>query len=89
MKLFSWNTWDLDIWTYGWIVWSLFFFVWEFLSAHFAGQGGGEMLTDHLRPLFHVAPVTWFMVFGLWVWLGIHFLAPTFERWLAEVVSNV
>ena len=85
-KLFSWKSWDLDIWTVGWACFLLFFFVWEYLSGRFGD--GREMLTDHLRPVFDSAPVTWYMAMGLWLWLGPHFLFPSLERKIFEVISG-
>lgn len=85
MSLFSWNTWDIDHETVGWIIFIIYFAVWE---AYTASRPGQEMLTDHLRPVFHAAPVTWFIVFGLWLWLGIHFLSPALEQWLSQVVKT-
>ena len=62
----------------------LAFFVGEMLSRMY---GGNEMATDHLRPLFHAAPVTWWIAFGIWIWLGFHFLWPAGEAWLFRVVN--
>lgn len=62
-----------------------FFFIWEALSRIYGGQ---EMLTDHLRPIFHAAPVTWYLAFGLWLWVGPHFLFPAFERSFAVWVGG-
>lgn len=85
MTLFSWRTWDLDLWTLGWIFFIVFFFVWEYLSSTYGGQ---EMLTDHLRPMFHAAPVTWYMAVGLWLWMGPHFLFPELEQFIANTVRG-
>ena len=48
----------------------------------------GEELTAHLRPLFLEHPLTWFVALGLWLWLGAHFLFPSLEVWIGDVVSR-
>lgn len=82
----NWAPWDWDIFTAVWTVWMVFFFVWEAVSRHF---GGHEMLTDHLRPIFLSYPVVWFIAFGIWLWLGVHLLAPTLEAWISSSTSGV
>ena len=73
----SWDAWRLDHLTWGWIAWVVFFLVWE---TYALVRHPGEELTAHLRPLFLNAPITWYLAFGLWLWLGVHFLAPRIER---------
>lgn len=85
MSFLDWTPWDWDIWTAGWTVWAVFFFVWEVASRWF---GGKEMLTDHLRPVFLSAPVVWFIFLGIWLWLGIHLLAPTLEAWISRAAAG-
>jgi hypothetical protein len=67
----SWSAWNIDVFTIGWIVWIVFFVVWE-VAAIIAGAT--NTLTYHLRPLFVNAPITWFLTLGLYVWLGFHLL---------------
>jgi len=81
MKL--WSSWDWDYTTVGWAIFILYFIVWE---AYTGIRHENEMLTDHLRPIFHAAPITWWLAFGLWLWLGVHFLAPSWERGLLNAV---
>jgi hypothetical protein len=70
--------------TIGWVVWGVYFAVWETWTSLVEM----EMLTDHLRPVFHAMPVIWFLGLGLWVWMGIHFLAPSLEGWLARAAGG-
>lgn len=77
----SWSAWELDHLTWGWILWILFFAVWETYSLVFHP---GEELTAHLRPVFNEHPLTWWLAFGAWVWLFFHFLAP---RWEQELLT--
>lgn len=85
MTYADWNSWGWDHTTAGWLVWISYFIVWE---AYTGFLRDGEMLTDHLRPLFLSAPVLWWLTLGLWLWLGIHFLAPAWERSLLDLVST-
>ncbi len=82
-QFWTWSSWDLDWQTWGWILWIGFFLVWETVT----GFTSKEQLTHHLRPLILSAPVVWFLVFGLWMWIGIHMLMPTFEAWLLDYAS--
>ncbi len=79
MTFRDWAPWGLDVWTWGWIVFIVFFFVWEVLSGLY---GGAQQLTHHLRPVFLSVPFVWFVALGVWLWLGIHLLAPTLEEWI-------
>lgn len=67
----SWGVWELDAFTIGWIAWILFFVIWETITLI---DGSNQELTEHLRPVFLSTPPTWFLAFGLWLWLGWHFL---------------
>jgi hypothetical protein len=81
----NWSVWELDGWTTGWLVWILFFVVWETLSLR---AGTGQELTQHLRPVFLSAPVVWWVFFGLWLWIGVHLLAPAIEDGLLRIVRG-
>lgn len=81
----TWSTWDLDMWTVGWLAWILFFAVWETLSSF---SEDAEMLTNHLRPIFLSMPLTWFLTAGLWLWLGFHMLAPVLEDWIPRAAGG-
>ena len=83
--LAAWSAWRLDHLTVGWIVWIVFFVVWE---TYALVRHPGEELTAHLRPLFLEHPLTWFLALGLWLWLGVHFLAPVLERWLVDTAGG-
>lgn len=84
MKI-NWSVWQLDVWTTGWLVWLAFFIVWETLTLR---AGTGQELTQHLRPLFLSVPVVWWLFFGLWLWVGVHFLAPAIEEALLRAVRG-
>lgn len=77
----SFETWDWDLPTILWAVWIAFFFVVETVTLL---NGSNEELTEHLRPVFLAAPITWFLTLGLWLWMGFHFLAPAFEAGLID-----
>lgn len=81
----SWATWRLDLFTWGWVAWIAFFAIWE--SAAII-RGDGEALTHHLRPLFLSHPLTWWLALGAWLWLGVHMLAPAWERALLDMVRG-
>jgi hypothetical protein len=81
----SWDVWKLDVWTVGWLAWLTFFVIWETLSLR---AGTGQELTAHVRPVFLSVPVAWWLFLGLWLWLGVHFLAPAWERALLHGVRG-
>jgi hypothetical protein len=81
----GWNVWAIDGWTLGWITWILFFILWETLALR---AGTGQELTQHLRPVFLSIPIAWWLAFGLWLWVGIHFLAPALETGLLRIVRG-
>jgi len=80
-----WKAWDWDATTASWVVWIAAFIV---LESYTIAQGKGEELTAHLRPVFLEAPLTWWLTFGAWAWLGLHFLAPRIERALRDFVAT-
>ncbi|AYY11622.1 hypothetical protein EF847_01640 [Actinobacteria bacterium YIM 96077] len=67
----SWSSWRLDHLTWGWILWILFFVVWE---TYTLWKHPGQELTAHLRPLFQTQDLAYFLAVGLYLWLGWHFL---------------
>lgn len=73
----SWDAWRLDLLTWLWIGWGVQFIVYETIALRWYP---GQELTAHLRPIFLAAPVTWYLLFGLWLWIGPHLLAPALER---------
>lgn len=73
----DWSAWGWDFWTMSWVAWIVWFIIIEALALYFRP---GQALTAHVRPLFHVFPILWFIGFGLWLWLGVHFLLPSLER---------
>ena len=81
----DWSVWQLDVWTKGWIAWLAFFIVWETLSLR---AGTGQELTQHLRPIFLSVPVVWWVAFGLWLWVGVHLLAPSIEASIMRIVRG-
>ncbi len=81
----DWTAWAMDHFTVGWIVWMIFFFVWEFYGI---AAGAENTLTWHLRPLFHAAPPTWYIGVAVWLWLGPHFFWPGLEERIARLVGG-
>lgn len=90
MRYGAWKSWDWDVWTAGWFAWIVFFVVWESITGYFINRKGSdfEMLTDHLRPIFLSVPVLWWLSFGLWLWIGVHMLAPTAESYIYRLVRG-
>jgi hypothetical protein len=82
----AWRAWEWDIITAGWVAWIVYFAVWETISLRL--NGDVHPLTAHLRPVFLSAPVIWWIFLGLWLWLGIHMLAPAWEAALLRVVRG-
>lgn len=80
---FDWSAWKIDLMTIAIILWILAFFLIEV-----AGARNNNMVTDHLRPIFHAAPITWWMAFGVWLWLGPHMLWPAAEEALRRTVGS-
>ncbi len=72
MAVSAWAAWRLDPATWAWIVWIAWFAAWETWAI--ISPGPMDTATAHLRPLFAEHPLTWFLAFGLWLWLGFHFL---------------
>lgn len=81
----SWAAWERDLWTWAWIVWIAAFVV---LETWTLWRHPGQELTAHLRPLMLSHPLTWWLALGLWLWLGVHFLAPAWERRLLDIVTG-
>ena len=80
-----WDVWRLDGPTWGWIAWIAAFLVLEtWTILHRPGQE----LTAHLRPLFLSHPLTWWLALGLWLWVGVHLLAPRWENALLGIVRG-
>lgn len=81
-----WTAWTPDWLTWSWVAWIVAFAVLETVAIL---HGSQNTLTRHLRPLFNEHPLTWWLTFGLWLWLGVHFLAPDLEyRLLAALVGH-
>ncbi len=85
MRYTSWAAWEWDSVTAGWALWVLWFVLLESYSLKFER---GQELTAHLRPLFLSFPVLWWAFFGLWLWIGVHLLAPALELALLDRVSR-
>ena len=85
MPLADWSVWQLDRFTVGWIVWLLFFIVWESWAL---ANGYRGTLTAHLRPVFLSWPLSWWLAFGAWLWIGVHLLAPAAERALLDLMRG-
>ncbi len=71
-----WSAWNLDVYTWSWLVWLGAFIVLETLAII---EDRHNTLTEHLRPVLTEHPLAWFLTLGLWLWLGVHFLAPRME----------
>lgn len=89
-RFFSGSVWDWDIPTLLNLLLVIGFLVLEFLTSQYSPilSWRGEMVTDHWRPVFHAAPVTWWIALGLWLWLGPHFLWPAAEEALRRTVGG-
>jgi len=81
----SFVAWRLDVQTWGWIVWMLFFLAWETYTLRWHP---GQELTAHARAVFLSFPVVWWVAFGLWLWFGVHMLAPAWERGLLDAIGR-
>ena len=67
-----WEAWtSLGPYTWGWIVWVVWFFVLEAWAI--MGTGYLGTLTAHLRPVFAEHPLAFFLALGAYLWLGFHF----------------
>lgn len=77
MPFSQWTSWQWDVATAAWATWLVWFLVWESWAV-MTGQLE-HTFTWHLRPLLLSHPLLWFFAFGAWLWLGVHFLAPTIE----------
>lgn len=75
----SWEPWKLDLTTWLWIAWLVYFAVLESVTLM---QGRDQELTTHLRPVFQSMDLAYLLAVGLWLWLGKHFLID--GLWLAE-----
>lgn len=81
----DWSAWEWDWPTALWILWALYFVALETYGVWFDVRG---TLTWHLRPVFHAAPVTWYIGIAVWLWLGPHFFFPSLEVQLARLVGQ-
>lgn len=82
-RYFDWSSWELD-WLTVWIlVWMI-----QFALIEWFGARNHNMVTDHLRPIFHAAPITWWVALGVWLWLGPHMLWPAAEEALRRTVGS-
>lgn len=75
-----WDSWKLDAFTWGWIIWIAYFAIWETYTLVWHR---GEELTAHLRPVFQTYDIVYFLVVGLYLWIGFHFLVDGLwlHRW--------
>lgn len=86
MPFRDWAVWQLD-WPTLWVYFMLAqFFAYEWLTSGSSPLESwqGQMVTDHFRAVAGTAPVIWFIVLGLWLWIGPHILAPALEAWLIK-----
>jgi hypothetical protein len=86
----DWTAWAWDGPTIFWVAWIAVFFVGEYFTSGVSPipSWRDNMLTDHLRPVFLSAPITWFITLGLVVWLIFHFLIPSLEEGILRMVSR-
>lgn len=68
----TWAAWYWDWQTALWSAWLLWFFVLE--SVALWTPAPLDTATAHLRPIFQLHPLAWFLTMGVWLWLGFHFL---------------
>jgi hypothetical protein len=78
-----WDVWKLDPPTWAWIGWLVAFVV---IEAWTLAARNGQELTAHLRAIFLAFPLAWFLAIALWLWVGLHLLAPRWEWTLLRVV---
>lgn len=81
----NWQSWGWDIPTAGWALWILYFVVWETWTGL---SHEGEMLTNHLRPVFLTFPVLWWTSLGLAIWAIVHLWFPAWEQGFLDVVRT-
>ncbi len=67
-----WSAWDWDAATAAWLGWLAWFIAFE--SWALWSPTPGDTLTAHLRPFIVQQSLTWCLAFGLWLWIGFHFL---------------
>lgn len=84
MSFRDWAVWRFDLPTLWVYFWMFQFVAIEYLTSQVSPveDWQGQMVTDHWRVVLGSAPLLWFVGFGVWVWLGIHLLAPTLEAWI-------
>lgn len=68
----TWRAWIVDPVTVQWVIILIWFAVLETYAV--VVDPLTHPLTAHLRPIFQADPAVWFLTFGLWLWLGFHFL---------------
>lgn len=90
MSVRDWAVWRWDIPTLWVGFWMLQFAVIEWLTSAASPiqSWHGNMVTDHWRPIFHSAPITWWITLAVWLWLFPHFLWPGLEHRIRELVSR-
>ena len=81
----DWSSWEWSIATAGWLFWIAFFIFWETYTGLYHR---GEMLTDHLRPLFLSFPVLWWVTLGAALWAIVHLWFPALESVLFDMVRT-
>jgi hypothetical protein len=82
-RYFDWSAWQMDWMT----IWIAFWMV-QFAVIEALGARSDNMVTDHLRPIFHSAPLSWWLALGVWLWLGPHMLWPAAEEALRRTVGQ-
>jgi hypothetical protein len=80
---FDWSAWRADLMTVWILLWVL-----QFALIEWFGASSNNMVTDHLRPIFQAAPLTWWIGLGVWLWLGPHMLWPAAEEALRRTVGS-
>ena len=58
--------------TWAWIIWIGWFFVWEFLAL--MDRDFGDTFTEHSRPIVQATSFGWFISAGALSWVLYHFL---------------
>jgi hypothetical protein len=74
------NPWDWDKFTWAWVFWLVWFFVWE-TWALVDRKAGGETFSEHVWALRNGGgSFAWFMVAAIAIWLAYHFIIEGWGR---------
>lgn len=90
-RVIDFTVWELDAPTIIFILWFVVgFLVFEWLTSNTGPieEWQGQMVTDHLQATFHIAPITWWLGLGAYLWLGPHIFWPALEATIKRAVGS-